>query len=137
MSGSKPTELAGYLIKRGSVVKNWKQRWFALEKDGLVLAYYKKKGDKKRAGVIDTISVSSIVCSETCGGIWPQVRCACNSQLRLLGSSQRPRLGCMVSLRARVRWVGVLPAMLPNIIGRIHPPTPSSHSDLCAVSTAL
>jgi hypothetical protein len=27
--------------------------------------------------------------------------------------------------------------MLPNIIGRIHPPTPSSLSDLCAVSTAL
>jgi hypothetical protein len=79
MSGSKPTEFAGYLIKRGSVVKNWKQRWFALEKDGLVLAYYKKKGDKKRAGVIDTISVSSIVCSETCGGIWPQVRLARNA----------------------------------------------------------
>eukprot|EP00038_Savillea_parva_P013303 m.210111 g.210111 ORF g.210111 m.210111 type:complete len:138 (-) comp24864_c0_seq1:110-523(-) len=68
-----PPPYSGYLVKRGGVVKNWKRRWFSLEDGGLRLAYYKAKGDRKRAGVIDTVSVESIVSVDVCGGIWPQV----------------------------------------------------------------
>jgi len=47
---SSRTDKEGELKKQGHVVKNWKVRWFVLQNDKL--AYYKKKGDPKPAGVI-------------------------------------------------------------------------------------
>lgn len=41
----------GYLTKKGSVVKNWKRRWFIL--DNQTLVYYKNKGDIDSAGIIN------------------------------------------------------------------------------------
>merc|ERR1712119_127892 len=41
----------GYLIKRGGIVKNWKRRWFVVQRDEM--AYYVEKGAKKPQRVWD------------------------------------------------------------------------------------
>ena len=46
-TGMKETK-AGFLLKQGHRVKNWKRRWFVLR--GTVLAYYRKPGDDDPAG---------------------------------------------------------------------------------------
>jgi hypothetical protein len=38
-------EIAGYLLKQGKKVKNWKRRWFVFRKD-LSFSYFKNFGDK-------------------------------------------------------------------------------------------
>jgi len=50
----------GFLTKKGSVVKNWKKRWFVL--CGSVLSYYKKAKDPFPAGVILIKEAKSIDC---------------------------------------------------------------------------
>jgi hypothetical protein len=50
----------GFLTKKGSVVKNWKRRWFVLY--GTILSYYKKQKDPFPAGVILLKEATSIDC---------------------------------------------------------------------------
>ncbi|XP_059618376.1 sesquipedalian-1-like isoform X2 [Phlebotomus argentipes] len=45
-----PSDLEGYLNKRGEVNKSWQRRWFVLK--GNLLFYFEKKGDKEPIGVI-------------------------------------------------------------------------------------
>uniref|UniRef100_A0A6B2ECV2 Putative pleckstrin similarity domain protein n=1 Tax=Phlebotomus kandelakii TaxID=1109342 RepID=A0A6B2ECV2_9DIPT len=45
-----PSDLEGYLNKRGEVNKSWQRRWFVLK--GNLLFYFEKKGDKDPIGVI-------------------------------------------------------------------------------------
>ena len=35
---------AGYMTKQGGVRKNWKRRWFQLQKEGTELAYFESEG---------------------------------------------------------------------------------------------
>ncbi|XP_074648318.1 dual adapter for phosphotyrosine and 3-phosphotyrosine and 3-phosphoinositide-like isoform X2 [Tubulanus polymorphus] len=41
----------GYLTKQGGIVKNWKTRWFVLQKNEL--KYYREKADKEPVKVLD------------------------------------------------------------------------------------
>jgi len=66
--GAKEIQYAGFLIKQGKIIKNWKQRWFEVDNEG-VLKYYKQSPGEKfsvpgsQSGTIDLTK-----CSETVKG---------------------------------------------------------------------
>eukprot|EP01091_Cochliopodium_minus_P014982 TRINITY_DN5214_c0_g1_i1.p1 TRINITY_DN5214_c0_g1~~TRINITY_DN5214_c0_g1_i1.p1 ORF type:complete len:477 (+),score=153.76 TRINITY_DN5214_c0_g1_i1:21-1451(+) len=56
----------GYLIKKGHVRRNWKQRWFVLRKN--LLCYYKNRNDqknKKPLGIIPLLDTSTQLIKKT------------------------------------------------------------------------
>merc|ERR1712087_117924 len=51
----------GYMRKEGKMVKSWKQRWFVLQKNG-VMSYYHSKEEQKKGGVaIASFNVKSML----------------------------------------------------------------------------
>ncbi|EDQ92479.1 uncharacterized protein MONBRDRAFT_3675, partial [Monosiga brevicollis MX1] len=48
-----PAALAsGYLVKEGAKVRNWKRRWFTLDRHG-VLRYFRDEAASKSLGTLD------------------------------------------------------------------------------------
>jgi len=51
----------GYMKKEGKMVKSWKQRWFVLQKNGVVSYYHSKEEQKKGGVAIASFNVKSML----------------------------------------------------------------------------
>eukprot|EP00049_Salpingoeca_infusionum_P020069 m.363460 g.363460 ORF g.363460 m.363460 type:complete len:423 (+) comp22686_c0_seq1:170-1438(+) len=63
------TMYSGWLTKEGGNVRNWKKRWFVLDRQDR-LKYFKTQSSSKPAGMIDMTACTSVICASQCTCEW-------------------------------------------------------------------
>eukprot|EP00040_Diaphanoeca_grandis_P039642 m.259670 g.259670 ORF g.259670 m.259670 type:complete len:209 (-) comp38497_c0_seq1:121-747(-) len=76
--GVKEIKYAGFLIKQGKVIKNWKNRWFEVGANGLMKYYRQSPGDKFSVPGSESGTIDLTQCVQTLKGpniakkTWPE-----------------------------------------------------------------
>ena len=113
--------MEGYLIKEGHIRKNWKRRFFSMDKKTGIITYYLDHTKEKVKGKFRIDSGCSSV--EDCRGPWmnsdvPIDLCFVVEAFRLKGSGTDSKLGLLLiqanDLMEKRRWMSYIHEIICN-----------------------